>query len=359
MGYNSIEKAFEEKKMRQFMTGLLGIIGLIVVAFGLFILWLHVTEYDPAPREDLLVKSIAPEKVEMEKDITILSFNIGYGALSKDMDFVMDGGKMSYPESSQIVYQNMEGVKEALTSIQPDIFMIQEIDRDSKRSYHMDQVAYLEEALELPGVYAANFRCRYVPFPIPRMLGKIESGLAVFHGYTVENADRVALPVPFQWPVRLAQLKRCLLVEYIPIEGTDKKLVLMNLHLEAYDDGGGRAAQTAALARLMEDEYNKGNYVIAGGDWNQTFPGSDLTRYPLVDTETFRAGEIDETLWDQWEFHYDESVPTSRLLNQPYQPEHPKTQYYVIDGFATSPNVQVEEILTIDQEFQFSDHNPV
>jgi hypothetical protein len=78
-----------------------------------------------------------------------------------------------------------------------------------------------------------------------------------------------------------------------------------------------------------------------------------------VDTETFRAGEVDETLWDQWEFHYDESVPTSRLLNQPYQPEHPKTQYYVIDGFATSPNVQVEEILTIDQEFQFSDHNPV
>ncbi len=345
--------------MRRFMTGLLGVIGLIVLAFGLFVLWLHVTEYDPAPREELLVKSIDMEKVEMEKDITILSFNIGYGALSKDMDFVMDGGKMSYPESAQVVYQNMEGIRDSLTSIQPDILLVQEIDRDSKRSFHMDQVIYLEEALELPGVYAANFRCRYVPFPVPRMLGKTESGLAVFHGYTIENASRVALPVPFQWPVRLAQLKRCLLVESIPIEGTDKKLILINLHLEAYDDGGGRAAQTADLARLMEQEYNKGNYVIAGGDWNQTFPNSDLTRYPLVDTETFRAGEIDETLWNQWEFHYDESVPTSRLLNQPYHPEHPKTQYYVIDGFATSPNVQVEEIQTLDQEFQFSDHNPV
>ena len=48
------------------------------------------------------------------------------------------------------------------------------------------------------------------------------------------------LPCPFSWPTRIANLKRCLLVERIPIADSDKELVLVNLHLEAYDDGEGK-----------------------------------------------------------------------------------------------------------------------
>lgn len=50
----------------------------------------------------------------------------------------------------------------------------------------------------------------------------------------------------------------------------------MNLHLEAYDDGEGKEAQTAMLLQILQEEYVKGNYVIAGGDFNQSFPdGTD------------------------------------------------------------------------------------
>ena len=59
------------------------------------------------------------------------------------------------------------------------------------------------------------------------------------------------------------------------------------------------------------------------------------------------------------QYAYDDGVPTCRLLNQPYEPNSSKTQYYVIDGFIVSPNVTVERIETINEGFVYSDHNPV
>lgn len=76
---------------------------------------------------------------------------------------------------------------------------------------------------------------------------------------------------------------------YIDLEGTDAQLVLVNLHLEAYDDGEGKAAQTAALTSFLEQEYAKGNYVIAGGDFNQTFPGG-LDKYPIKNDDLWTPG---------------------------------------------------------------------
>lgn len=61
-----------------------------------------------------------------------------------------------------------------------------------------------------------------------------------------------------------------------------RELVTAVLHLEAYDEGEGKIAQTKAVADFIRAEYEAGNYVIAGGDFNQTFPGS-RSHYPLYD----------------------------------------------------------------------------
>ena len=92
------------------------------------------------------------------------------------------------------------------------------------------------------------------------------------------QAQRQSLPVPFKWPIRVANLKRCLLVERFTVADSGRELVLINLHLEAYDDGEGKAAQTKMLREFLQAEYEKGNYVIAGGDFNQTFPGPDAIK---------------------------------------------------------------------------------
>ena len=54
---------------------------------------------------------------------------------------------------------------------------------------------------------------------------------------------------------------------------------------------------------------------------------------------------------------FDDSVPTCRLLNKPYDKE--SAQHYVIDGFIISPNVELVSVGTVDAGFEFSDHNPV
>ena len=138
-----------------------------------------------------------------------------------------------------------------------------------------------------------------------------------------------------------------------------KELVLVNLHLEAYDDGEGKAAQTKVLADLLTAEYEKGNYVIAGGDFNQTFPGA-LDAFPIRDPSLWTPGVLEaDILPEGWQFACDLSVPTCRLLNQPYDPDSGDTQFYVIDGFILSPNVRLDSVETIDRQFQYADHNPV
>ena len=127
--------------------------------------------------------------------------------------------------------------------------------------------------------------------------------------------------------------------------------------MEAYDDGEGKAAQSAQLLQFLQEEYEKGNYVIAGGDFNQAFPET-LERYPVKRTTEWTPGILEE-LPEAWQYAYDESVPTCRLLNQPYAPSSEKTQYYVIDGFIVSPNVTIDRVETLDEGFVYSDHNPV
>lgn len=75
-------------------------------------------------------------------------------------------------------------------------------------------------------------------------MGKVKSGLNTFARCELKDTERISLPVPFSWPLRVANLKRCILVSRVDIEGSDKQLVLMNMHLEAYDSGEGKIAQT-------------------------------------------------------------------------------------------------------------------
>ena len=48
----------------------------------------------------------------------------------------------------------------------------------------------------------------------------------------------------------------------VPIEGTDRELVLVNLHLEAYDDGEGKIAQTRQLLPSIRVFSNESTLCI-------------------------------------------------------------------------------------------------
>ena len=138
--------------------------------------------------------------------------------------------------------------------------------------------------------------------------------------------------------------------------------MLINFHLEAFDNGEAKKLQTIKLAEVLKQEYANGNYVIAGGDWNQKFP-SDTGKYATVFNDGWQPGIIDESLFpDGWELYMSENAPTCRSNQYPYigeQAEKHEWQYWVIDGLLVSPGVDVKSISVLDKDFEDSDHNPV
>ena len=347
--------------MKKVLKILLILVLVILVAVGGLLGWLTATEYKPADVEAVDFRPAAEgtlPALSAEGSFTVLSWNIGYAGLGAGSDFFMDGGKDARSADKMTVSEYLAGIYATLYSGEdtPDLILLQELDIDSSRTYGIDETAQLAAS---NGVFALNYSCPFVPIPFPPM-GKVNGGLYTTTDYRITEAERIALPCPFSWPLRIANLKRCLLVSYLPIEGSDKQLVLVNLHLEAYDDGEGKIAQTQMLNEFLQSEYAKGNYVIAGGDFNQVFPGS-LDVYPNTHPENWIPGVLTEDLLPAgWTLAYDLSTPSCRLLNQPYDPtDTVNTQYYVIDGFILSPNIVLESVETLDLGFADSDHNPV
>lgn len=345
--------------MKKFLKIILILVLVILTAAAGLVAWLSIAEYKPAPVEplDFISHDDGSPALPTGETLSLISWNIGYCGLGDNADFFMDGGENVKSSDHQRVSSNLDGVFKLLYEEKdPDIIMLQEVDVNSSRTYGIDQSGVLCGA---NSVHALNYSCPFVPFPLPP-IGRVNSGVFTSTDHAIASAERIALPCPFSWPVSTANLKRCLLVSYMPIEGSDKQLVLVNLHLEAYDDGEGKAAQTAQLKEFIRAEYEKGNYVIAGGDFNQVFPGS-LQAYPNITPDLWSPGVLTEDMIPEgWSYAFDASSPTCRLLNQPYDPtDKENTQFYVIDGFILSPNVKVESIETLDMSFEFSDHNPV
>jgi endonuclease/exonuclease/phosphatase family metal-dependent hydrolase len=329
----------------------------LAVIVGAVLVWLTAVEYKPADHEIVTVESLEGEarQIAPGDSMKILAWNIGFGALGDNADFFMDGGKMVYPADEMRVRTNIDALVSEVTAQDADIVMFQEIDTDSDRSYHIDQTGVFDGLGFNNMAFAYNFKVEYAPVPIPPM-GKIYSGIATYSDYPISSAERIQLPCPFSWPIRTFNLKRCLLVTRIPVEG-GKEIVLINLHLEAYDDGEGKAAQTQMLMNILNEESGKGNYVIVGGDFNQSF--SNVPCKYQVYPEQWQPGVIDVSPFENdWQFIMNNEIPTCRSLYYPLKGNEDDIQYYMVDGFILSGNITVDSYEIHDLGFENSDHNP-
>ncbi len=356
------------------------IVAIIVFAVG-FILVLQIFEYRPEQTTELEIvdnlADVSTNYVDLDSPISILSFNTGYASLSETEDFVMDGGVKGRMDTAEEVEANMEGIASILERENTDIYLLQEVDMDSARSYGFNQYEYYRETVSTSSMLAYNYRCIFVPFPFnpSQMFGKVNSGVATYSNYYSTDASREQLPGSFSWPLRIANLKRCILISRYPINGSEKELVVINVHLSAYDDGSMRAEETAFLQEIMNDEFVAGNYVVVGGDFNQTLPGAVTTQidmgsgdvtyeylYELHDETFWQAPPLDSDWMESngFQFGVDTTTPTCRLLNHPYDSlDMDNNQFYLIDGFIVSENVSIQSVVTLNESFEYSDHNPV
>ena len=200
----------------------------------------------------LTVERNAAATVEAGKEYSILSYNIGFGAYEDDYSFFMDGGTESRAWSEERLTANIERIGAFLQQQDADLYLLQEVDRDSTRSYHVDEVAML--TAQLPGlgyIWAQNYDSPYLFYPLDQPHGKSVSGLLTLSSFGITEARRVELPIE-TGVMKLVDLDRCYSVHRIPA-ADGRELVLYNVHLSAYTSikicWGSRRRSSAALPR--------------------------------------------------------------------------------------------------------------
>ena len=296
----------------------------------------------------------------------ILSWNIGFGAYEADFGFFMDGGTQSRAWSKERLLDNLDEIGTLLAAQDADLTLLQEVDFDSDRSYHVDEALTLRTFDGLDGytdsVFAVNYHSAYLFYPLTKPHGASNSGLLTISKLGVKSAVRRSLPVE-TGVTKLLDLDRCYSVSRIPVSN-GKELCLFDLHLSAYTSDGKIAdEQLELLLSDMQKEYEVGNYVVGGGDFNKDLleGGSEAYFGVLTEDHTW-AQPIRFDLLAATDIRLvapegkDAPVPSVRNADGPY---HDGQLVLTVDGFLVSPNVEVLESEVLDTGFACSDHNPV
>jgi len=334
-------------------------LALVVILIILAILLATFFKFNPPARQILKVSGHSTNDVIGNNHVSVLTWNLGYAGLGKEMDFFYDGGEKVRP-GREYYSVCMNGIENFLSQNDSVNFIfLQEVDQKAHRSYRDNQVEKLQALL--PGhesVFAINYNVPFVPIPLNNPMGKVVAGMMSFSEYRARSSERVSFQGSFKWPKNLFMLNRCFIMQRYVLS-TGKVLVMINTHNSAFDDGSLRKAELELLRQTALSEYQKGNYVMVGGDWNLNPPGYELSRIfsgdLSVSTDLYNAS--DHLMPQHWTWAFDNTLPSNRFVDEPYQKG--KTKTTIIDYFLLSPNIQLNNIKTIDLGFEYSDHNPV
>jgi endonuclease/exonuclease/phosphatase family metal-dependent hydrolase len=328
---------------------------LLLVVFAGIIVYALISDYKPEATEEIY-KSDKSDKLDDTSEISLLTWNIGYCGLDREMDFFYDGGTKVFTPRNKCI-ENLDAVKRFLNNYDSiDFLLIQEIDKKSKRSYNINQFDTLSKFLnDYHSFFAKNYDVFFVPVPPASPMGKVLSGLATFSKIQPSSSVRYSFPGKYSFPKQLFMLDRCFLVNRYPLEN-GKELLVINTHNEAFDPGEIRKAQMAYLKEFLLSEYEKGNYIITGGDWNQSPPGFK----PEFSINKVSADQMmmnSDYLPPEWKWVYDNRTPSNRTVIAAYDPTTTTTT--VIDLFLLSPNIEYLDVECVNLDFENSDHNPV
>ena len=328
----------------------------LILALAGFLLTAIITDYNPK-ETTLVYESKNAGELADSFEFDILTWNIGYCGLDKSMDFFYDGGKHVRPPIKN-TRNNLKSILDDLKKQEGlEFILLQEVDKKSKRSYRINQFNAIKKTFpEYYASFGTNYKVFYVPVPITKPYGKILSGVASFSKFKPSNVTRYSLPGRYAFPKYLFMLDRCFLAERFPVED-GQELIIINTHNEAYDDGSQRKMQMQYLHDFMMKEYQSGNYIIAGGDWNQCPPGiQNIIEGYIFDNNDF--SKIDKNSFPtEWKWIFSNDAPTNRRVMKPY--DQKTTPVTIIDFFLISPNVENLGIENINLDFKNSDHNPV
>ena len=358
---------------------LVSVIALALLVVGGYVIYVIAQYYRIEDRQLLDCEGSTSAYLYTGEEYTLTSYNLGFGAYSPEYSFFMDTGVMDdgrevagiYAKgmSKEDVQKNVDGQMAVAKKLNSDFYFFQEADTKADRSYDIDMVENAKSTFSgYCSVYAENFHTANLLYPFNDPIGKTNAGILTLSRYEIESSVRRSFPVTDALIDKLFDLDRCFSVHYLPVEDSDAFLVLINLHMSAYDEGGTiRARQLEMLNEVLKTERENGNYVIAGGDFNHCLIAdrfaSDEEALGYFESKQRTPDWVKSSvlhgseLADGFSIAASLNAATCRGADIPY--EKGVNYMTVIDGFLVSDNITVVKEETVDTEFAYSDHNPV
>ena len=335
-----------------------------IVAAGSYVAYVFLSYNRIEDNKALVVKGNADDAASAGREYTIVSYNIGFGAYTADYTFFMDGGKESRARSKDSVLTCTDGTAKTALSFKPDFALFQEVDTSSTRSYHVNEAARIAELFDEAGsfdrVFARNYHSAYLLYPFLQPHGASRSGLLTISRANIASSLRRSLPISTGFN-KILDLDRCYNITRIPVDN-GKELVLVNVHTSAYGtDASQGNAQMEMLFKDLQTEYEKGNYVVCGGDFNHDFTGTSREYFNPGTEKSFSwcqpfPEELLPRGFSRCTDYAQGMISTSRNADIPYS----KDSFVVIlDGFIISDNVSCNYVQNVDTGYKYTDHNPV
>lgn len=355
----------------------------LVIVLAAYIIYLYASYHRIPDNQELQVEEIsqnteAGNELTTEKNYSALTYNIGFGAYTPDFSFFMDGGKSSWAKSKDSVKETIKGAGELVASKDPDFALIQEIDLDATRSYHVNEYSILKETIPAYNcVFAQNYDSAFLFYPFTQPHGKSKAGLALFSKYPITGSLRRSFPISTSF-TKFFDLDRCYSISRVPVDN-GKELVIFELHMSAYGNSDAiREGQIRMLSEDMQKEYEAGNYVICGGDFNHDLKAADTQSKASDASNNTQTDSGDSAEPESWAYPFPRSeLPehfsfcldqlsedeknnlwnSARNADMEYVPG--ETYTVTLDGFIISDNVECTKYENVNTGYSYSDHDPV
>jgi endonuclease/exonuclease/phosphatase family metal-dependent hydrolase len=212
--------------------------------------------------------------------LTATTYNLGY------LSGMTNNEPVVRPES--LFTNNMDRAVGLLQRPGSDVVGLQEVDFGAARSFDVHQLDTLATRLSHPtAAQAVNWDVRYLPFPYGRPavhFGRVLSGQGVLSQLPIQAHRRYVLPAPPQPFYRSAfYLDR--LAQVTLLDWNGRPLVVINVHLEAYD-ADTREAQARQVRALYDRVATSDVPILLLGDFNAELdaPGNSTMTLLLNDT---------------------------------------------------------------------------
>ena len=117
--------------------------------------------------------------------------------------------RQSWAKSKKSVLKTVKNAGNLTKSYDPDFALIEEIDLNSTRSYHVNEYSILKKCLKnYDTVFAQNYDSAFLFYPFTQPHGSSKAGLALFSRYPIKDSLRRSLPISTSYN-QFFDLDRC------------------------------------------------------------------------------------------------------------------------------------------------------